>query len=225
MLKRIAKIYTDFNSKFGIPRQSSLAKKSIGRIVFEPEYRDYAYIKGIEDFSYLWLIWGFSENERKSFSATVRPPRLDKNKTVGVWASRSPFRPNGLGLSSVKLERVEFDDKYGNILVVSGVDMLNETPIYDIKPYIPYADIHEDALEGYTRNTKNHRLKVEFEKDLLDKIPEDKKEALIEILSLDARPSYDIYENKIYAMKYMNFDIKFIVDDNTLRVIDIEILV
>lgn len=175
LLEPIAYIYTDFNDKFGIPRQSGRCPSLIGKIVFTPKYRVPEALTAIEQFNYLWLIFDFTLSHRDDFSPTVRPPRLGGNKKVGVFASRSPFRPNNLGLSSVKLEKTDKNDTDGTFLIVSGVDILNGTPIYDIKPYIPYADCHPDATEGYTKDTKNHLLNVDFPFDLLKIIEECKR--------------------------------------------------
>lgn len=215
-LKPIAKIYTDFDEKFGIPRQSGRVGSLFGRIVFEPEFRNPDAVRGLEEFNYIWLIFDFSLSHRATFSPTVRPPRLGGNKRTGVFATRSPFRPNNLGLSSVKLERIERTNE-GVCLIVSGIDILNGTPIFDIKPYIPYADCHTDATEGFTEETKNHALKVEFPKDLLNIIPEEKRRAIIDCLSDDPRPSYT-EDGKFFRMKFSSFDIEFYVYGDNLTV-------
>lgn len=173
-LKPIAKIYTDFKDKFGIPRQSGRVPSLTGKIIFEPEFRDIEAIRGLEDFNYIWLIFDFTLAHRDKFSPTVRPPRLGGNKRMGVFATRSPYRPNNLGLSSVKLEKIEMTNE-GACLIVSGVDILNGTPIYDIKPYIPYSDCHTDATEGFTENTKGYKLQVVFPPELLERLPEEKE--------------------------------------------------
>ena len=162
-MKVIAYIYTDFPEKFGIPRQSGLVEGAIGKIIFEPEYRVAEAVRGLEAYSHIWVLWKFSESERKEWSPTVRPPRLGGNKRMGVFATRSPFRPNPIGLSSVRLERVELDEKFGPVLWVSGVDMLDGTPIYDIKPYLAYCDSHAEALCGFADEVKEHALKVTFD--------------------------------------------------------------
>lgn len=218
-LKPIAKIYTDFDEKFGIPRQSGRVSSLTGKIVFEPEFRSPEAIRGLEAFNYIWLIFDFSLSHRPTFSPTVRPPRLGGNKRTGVFATRSPFRPNNLGLSSVKLDRIEQTDE-GLCLIVSGIDILNETPIFDIKPYIPYSDCHTDATEGFTENTKNHFLNVEFPQELLDVIPKEKREAIVDCLADDPRPSY-IEDGKIFRMKFSSFDIEFHVYGNNLTVTDV----
>lgn len=220
-MKIIAKIYTDFPSKFGIPRQSGLVKELTGKIVFEAEYRNPEAVRGIEEFSHLWLLWKFSESKKEHWSATVKPPRLGGKKRMGVFATRSPFRPNDIGLSSVKLERVEVDEKLGPILWVSGVDLLDGTPIYDIKPYLPLSDCHLDATEGYTRETKIHKLSVEFPEELLNLYPEEKRKAALGILEQDPRPAYVQDENRIYGVPFAGYDIKFQVNGNDLKVCEL----
>lgn len=218
----IARIRTDFPSKFGIPRQSGIVPELVGRIVFEPEYRRPEAIRGIEDFSHLWLIWGFSESRRDDWSPTVRPPRLGGNKRVGVFATRSPFRPNGLGLSCVKLEKAEITAEDGPILLVSGVDMLDGTPIYDIKPYIPTSDLKPEASEGYTAETKLHKLEVSFENDLEDAVPVELRPALRGILENDPRPGYDDTPEKRYGLEFADMDVGFTVDGGKLTVVRVD---
>lgn len=218
-LKVIARIYTDFTTKFGIPRQSGLAELE-GIIVFEPEYQSDEALRGIEGFSHLWLIWDFSLAHRKKWSPTVRPPRLGGNKRMGVFATRSPFRPNPIGLSSVKLLGVEKTHK-GMVLRVSGADILSGTPIYDIKPYLPYTDSHPDAKGGFAEDRQKDFLKVEIENDLLNKIPKEKQAPLTEILSEDPRPHYIDNPNRIYGFEFSGFEVKFRVDGDTLYVTDI----
>lgn len=220
-MKIIAKIYTDFPSKFGIPRQSGLVKELTGKIVFEAEYRNPEAVRGIEEFSYIWLLWKFSESKKEHWSATVKPPRLGGKKRMGVFATRSPFRPNDIGLSSVRLEKVEVDPKEGPILWVSGVDLLDGTPIYDIKPYIPLSDCHLDASEGYTRETKEHKLFVEFPEELLNLYPKEKRKAVLGILEQDPRPAYVQDVNRIYGVPFAGYDIKFQVDGNYLKVCEL----
>lgn len=222
LIKPIAKIYTDFNDKFGIPRQSGRAPSLIGKIVFEPEYRNEAALRGIEDYSHLWLIFDFSQSHTESWSPTVRPPRLGGNKRLGVFATRSPFRPNSIGLSSVRLERLEKSKEDGLVLVVSGVDLLNETPIYDIKPYLPYTDCHSDAVGGFSEGYVDYKLDVEFSGDLLDIIPEDKRRAVIECLADDPRPAYQDDVNRVYNFSFSEFEIKFKVCLNVLTVIEVK---
>ncbi|MBE6915982.1 MAG: tRNA (N6-threonylcarbamoyladenosine(37)-N6)-methyltransferase TrmO [Ruminococcaceae bacterium] len=220
-IKPIAIIKTDFEDKFGIPRQSGRVPQLMGRVVFLPEYRNPDVLRGIEGFSHLWLIFDFSKAHRTEWSATVRPPRLGGNQRIGVFASRSPFRPNPLGLSAVKLVRVEQSENSLE-LVVSGVDLLNDTPIYDIKPYLPYADCQPDATDGYTAETKEYRLEVDFPEELLSTIPEAKREAVIGCLAEDPRPSYQADAERIYKMRFSDFDIHFQVDGKCLTVVDIQ---
>lgn len=223
-MKIIARIHTDLPNKFGVPRQAGLVKELTGKIVFEKEYRVPESLNGIEEFSHLWLIWQFSENIREEFSPTVRPPRLNGNKRKGVFATRSPFRPNPIGLSCVKLERVERTANEGVVLWVSGIDMMDGTPIYDIKPYITYTDSHPEAVQGFAENFVNYGLEVEITDELMSLIPTEKQQGLIGILRQDPRPSYQNDSEKIYGVRYMNFDVKFRVDNNKLIVTDIEIM-
>ncbi len=217
----IAHIYNDFPDKFGIPRQSRIVKEPTGTIIFEKEYRIREALDGIEDFSHLWLIWQFSENLRESWSPTVRPPRLGGEKRKGVFATRSPFRPNPIGLSCVKLEEVRHTEKYGDVLIVSGIDMMNGTPIYDIKPYIAYCDSIPNASEGFAKEVRDYELTVDFDDSLLNKIPKEIHKAVIGILKQDPRPAYHNNPERIYGVKYADFDIKFKVEGNVLTVIDI----
>ncbi|MBQ5765541.1 MAG: tRNA (N6-threonylcarbamoyladenosine(37)-N6)-methyltransferase TrmO [Clostridia bacterium] len=218
-IKVIAHIHNDFTTKFGIPRQSGLTDlESI--IVFEPEYQNADALRGIEGFSHLWLLWDFSLAHRKKWSPTVRPPRLGGNKRMGVFATRSPFRPNPIGLSSVKLLGVEKTHK-GMVLRVSGADILSGTPIYDIKPYLPYTDSHPDAKGGFAEDRQKDFLKVEIENDLLNKIPKEKQAPLTEILSEDPRPHYIDNPNRIYGFEFSGFEVKFRVNGDTLYVTDI----
>lgn len=221
-IRRIAAISSEFPSKFGIPRQSGLADTK-AEIIFEPEYASPEAVRGLEKFNYLWLIWQFSENTDSGWHATVRPPRLGGNTRVGVFATRSPFRPNALGLSSVKLESIEEREGIGPVLHVSGADLMDGTPIYDIKPYIPYADIHEDALEGFTGGTKDYRLKVMLgEKLLADSgFPPEKAESLRQVLAQDPRPSYQADPERRYGMEYAGYEIGFKVREDILEVTDI----
>lgn len=221
-IRRIAAISSEFPSKFGIPRQSGLADTK-AEIIFEPEYASPEAVRGLEKFNYLWLIWQFSENTDSGWHATVRPPRLGGNTRVGVFATRSPFRPNALGLSSVKLESIEEREGIGPVLHVSGADLMDGTPIYDIKPYIPYADIHEDALEGFTGGTKDYRLKVILgEKLLVDSgFPLEKAGSLRQVLAQDPRPSYQADPERRYGMEYAGYEIGFKVREDILEVTDI----
>jgi len=217
----IAHIENDFKEKFGIPRQSGRAPSVISRIVFEPQFRTSDALRGIEGFSHLWLIFDFSLSHKAEFTPLVRPPRLGGNEKVGVFASRSPFRPNSLGLSSVKLIKVEHTPNVGSTLIVSGADLMDKTPIYDIKPYLPFTDCHVDAVGGFADEKIGHKLSVDFPNPLKDKIPLAKIDALIECLSDDPRPSYQ-EDERIYGMKFSSFNVKFSVSGNTLTVCDVE---
>lgn len=220
-MKTIARIYTDFPEKFGIPRQSGLSS-DISRIVFEKPYRVSEALRGIEDYSHIWLIWSFSENENKEWSPTVRPPRLGGNKRIGVFATRSPFRPNPIGLSCVELLGVEHTKSDGDVLIVRGADLLCGTPIFDIKPYLPYVDCKPDARGSFAEQKKDYFLEVDFPDEFSEKIPEQKRNSLCEILSQDPRPSYIEDEQRIYGMKYAGFEIKFSVCQNKLYVKSVE---
>ncbi len=220
-MKVIARIHTDFTSKFGIPRQSSLVQELEGTVIFEPEYRNPEALRGLESFTHIWLLWGFSANDRQDWSPTVRPPRLGGNKRVGVFASRSPFRPNPIGMSCVKLTGIEKTDSFGTVLHVSGADILDNTPIYDIKPYLPYVDSHPDASNGFALTEKEGSLKVNFPTELLRQIPTAKHDALIAVLSQDPRPSYQEDENRVYGMEFAGFDVRFTVKDQVLTVTEI----
>ncbi len=215
-IKPIAYIYTDFKEKFGIPRQSRRAESLMGKIVFEKEFSSPEAIRGLEDFSHLWLIFEFTETEYKDGTMTVRPPRLGGNKRVGIFASRSPFRPNSLGLSCVKIEKIENSE-----IIVSGVDILDGTPIYDIKPYIPYCDAVFDAKGSFAEENKEHHLDVKFCENLINEIPEEKRKALIECLSDDPRPSYQD-DDREYIMLFSGYDIHFKINENILTVTSIE---
>ncbi len=222
LIKPIAHIYTDFTEKFGIPRQSGLIDELKGKIVFEPEYRRAEALKELDGFSHIWLIWHFSQVQTDNFSPTVRPPRLGGNKRVGVFASRSPFRPNSLGLSCVKLEKIDYESENAPVIYVSGIDILNGTPIFDIKPYIPVADLKSDAAEGYTADTKNYFADVDFPDSLLSKIPENKRSALIKILKNDPRPSYKADEAMRYGLSFAGFNIVFDANGDKIEVISVE---
>ncbi len=221
-MKVIGHIRTDFPSKFGIPRQSGLIDGLKGKIILEPEYRNPQVYKGIEEFSHIWLLWEFSEAKKEHWSATVKPPRLGGKTRMGVFATRAPFRPNNIGLSCVKLDRVEMDEKDGSVLWVAGVDLLDGTPIYDIKPYIPLTDCHPEASEGYTKETKIHELKVEFPEELLNQYPEEKRQAVLGILAQDPRPTYFQDPERVYGVPFAGFDVKFKVDGDTLVVCGLE---
>ena len=218
-MKTIAKIKTDFPTKFGIPRQSGIIDNE-ALIVFEEEYRNEQALKGIEGFSHIWLIWKFSETETDSFKPTVRPPRLGGNKRMGVFATRSPFRPNPIGLSSVKLLGVE-KTKEGLALRVSGADLMNNTPILDIKPYLPFTDCHPDASGGFAEEQINKNLQVVLSYELAQRIPNEKLEILKTVLSQDPRPHYIEDSDRVFGFNFMNYEIKFKVDNDTLTVTDI----
>lgn len=220
-MKIIGKVYTDMPDKFGIPRQSGLVKSLTGKIIFEPEYSVKEAFEGIEDFSHLWILWQFSENIRDEFSPTVRPPRLNGNTRKGVFATRSPFRPNPIGLSCVKLEKAEYTKNHGMVLYISGVDMKNETPVYDIKPYVSYCDCVKDAVSGFADDFKDYSLNVEFSQNHLCRIPEDKRQAIMGILSQDPRPAYQNQPDRIYGVRFLDFDVKFKVEDGVLTVTDV----
>ena len=220
-MKIIARIYTDFKEKFGIPRQSGLADGLVGRIVFEEEYRRPEALRGIEGYSHLWLIWNFSESERDTWSPTVRPPRLGGNRRVGVFATRSPFRPNPIGLSSVRLLGVEDTAREGKVLLVSGADLLDGTPIYDIKPYLAFTDSHPDAVCGFADGVRDYKLTVDFPEELSERIEKEKLQGLITLLENDPRPSYQDDPERIYGMLFSDREIKFRVESDRLIVTDI----
>ena len=217
----IAHIETDFNTKFGLPRQSGLCEELKGRIVFEPEYRREEAFRGLEGFSHIWVLWKFSEAEREEWLPTVRPPRLGGNKRVGVFATRSPFRPNNIGLSCVKLENIDYDCPDAPILHVSGIDMMNGTPVFDVKPYVPVADCKTDATDGFTQYTKDYSLAVNFSDELLCILTEEKRAGAKQMLSLDPRPSYITDEERVFGVEYAGFDIRFKVKENILTVCDV----
>lgn len=219
-MKIIARIYTDFKEKFGIPRQSGIAKDTVGKIVFEPEYRVPEALRGIEEYSHLWLIWNFSEAEREDWSPTVRPPRLGGNRRMGVFATRSPFRPNPIGLSSVRLLAVE-DTAQGKVLIVSGADILNGTPIYDIKPYLAYTDSHPDAICGFADGVMDYSVEVNIPENLRNGLSDEYLTALVSILSGDPRPSYKEDGERVYGMVYGNYEVKFSVSYGILTVVEI----
>ena len=218
----IARMHSDFATKFGIPRQSGLVEELRSTIVFEPEYRNPDTLRGIEDFSHLWIIWQFSEAVRQGWSPTVRPPRLGGNTRMGVFATRSPFRPNNLGLSSVKLLGVEHTEKYGTVLHVGGADLMDGTPIFDIKPYIPYGDCHPEATGGFTDKAGEFLLNVDFPPALLEKLPEEKRQAAIGVLSHDPRPSYQRKPDRVYGLTFGGFDIRFKVNGDVLTVLEVD---
>ena len=223
-IKPIAYIHNDFKEKFGIPRQSGRVSVIKSRIVFEPAFRVKEALRGIEEFSHIWLIFDFSESHRENWLPTVRPPRLGGNKRIGVFASRSPFRPNSLGLSCVKLIEVVKTENEGDALIVSGADLLDGTPIYDIKPYIPYSDCVPDAIGSFAEENKAHRLQVIFKKDFSKNFDTDFLNSVEECIADDPRPSYQNDNKRVYNMRFGNYDISFTVTDSTASIIDINMI-
>lgn len=217
----IARIHTDFPTKFGLPRQSGLVDSLKGVIVFAPKYRDPRALRGLEGFSHIWLIWKFSESVCEDWSPTVRPPRLGGNTTMGVFATRSPFRPNPIGLSCVRLESIDYDAPDGPVLHISGADLMDGTPIYDIKPYLPYADSHPDATGGFAQDVMDYALQVEFPEEWLALVPEDKREGLIGILEQDPRPGYRRNDSRRFGIRFADMDVRFTVSDSVLTVCEI----
>ena len=220
-MRPVARIRSDFPEKFGIPRQSGVVESLEAKIVFVPEFRVMDAVRGLEDFSHIWLIWEFSEAVRDTWSPTVRPPRLGGNVRMGVFATRSPFRPNPIGLSCVKLLKVEQDEALGPVLTVAGADLMDGTPIYDIKPYIPYADCHPEAMGGFTTKVDMKPLNVDFPAELLDKVPQEKRDALIGVLEQDPRPRYQKDPGRIYGLSFAGLEVKFSVEAQTLTVKEI----
>lgn len=218
----IANIHSDFPTKFGIPRQSGLVEELTAKIVFTPDYRAPEAVRGLEDFSHIWLIWQFSKAVREHWSPTVRPPRLGGNTRMGVFATRSPFRPNAIGLSCVRLLKVEPNTPEGPVLTVAGADLMDGTPILDIKPYIPYADCQMEATGGFTDTAGEFLLKVEFPPELLSMVPEDRREALIGVLRHDPRPSYQRKPERVYGMEFAGVNVRFRVEGEVLTVIEVE---
>ena len=216
-MKIIAHIKTDFKEKFGIPRQSGLVEETQGKIIFEKEYRTPEAFRGLEEFSHIWILWNFSKAEREEWSPTVRPPLLGGNKRMGVFATRSPFRPNPIGLSCVKLEKIEHTKEHGIVLYVKGADLMDGTPIYDIKPYLAYADSHPEATGGFTENLSERKVSVVIKDDNFYNIPTQKQKEIIKILEQDPTPSYK-KDGKIYGMSYGDYEVKFYIEDNTLYV-------
>ena len=218
----IARIRSDFASKFGIPRQSGVVESLTARVVFEPEYRVSEALRGLEEFSHLWLIWEFSEAKRESWSPTVRPPRLGGNERMGVFATRSPFRPNPIGLSCVRLLGIEHTAQEGDVLLVAGADLMDGTPIYDIKPYIPYADAHPEAAAGFTARPWKERLTVRCDEALLNVLPENKRQALLDVLAEDPRPSYQADAERVYGFVFAGHEVRFSVSGSVLTVRAVE---
>lgn len=221
-LKTIAHIRSDFPEKFGVPRQSGLVEGLIATIVLEPEYRSPDALRGLEGFSHLWLIWGFSGVKAEGFQPTVRPPRLGGNTRMGVFATRSPYRPNPIGLSSVRIESIEQDPALGPLIRVLGADLVDGTPIYDIKPYLPYADSHPEAMGGFAGQTPGPALRVSAPQELLARLAAEKRQVLLELLALDPRPSYQDDAERVYGMTFAGFEVKFRVSGEDLTVLDIQ---
>ena len=221
IIKPIAHIRSDFATKFGIPRQAGIVGELQSTLIFEPEYRDAEALRGIEGFSHLWLIWQFSENLRAGFSPTVRPPRLGGNERMGVFATRSPFRPNALGLSCVRLVSLEQTEEYGTVLHLAGADLMDGTPVYDVKPYVPYADCRPEALSGFAADS-GKTLNVRFDEGVKEKVPANKLAALTGVLANDPRPRYQHDPERVYAMEFAGMDVKFSVDGEELTVLNIE---
>ena len=221
-MKPIAHIYTDFKTKFGLPRQSGLIKEITGKIVFEKQYSIAEAFKGLEDFSHIWILWEFSQAKKESWKPTVRPPLLGGNKRMGVFATRSPFRPNSIGLSCVKLERIDYETDLGTIIYVSGCDIMNGTPIYDIKPYLPYCDSVPDAVGGLTETLGERKLEVSIDDALLGRVPEEKRDELIGVLAGDPRPSYQDDSEREYGFEFADFEVGFRVEGKKLIVTRIE---
>ncbi len=217
-MKIIARIRTDFSTKFGIPRQSGIVEELRGTVVFEPEYRDESALRGLEGFSHIWLIWQFSQAVREGWSPTVRPPRLGGNTRLGVFATRSPFRPNAMGLSCVRLVGIEHTAREGSVLHVAGADLLDGTPIFDVKPYVPYADARPDALGGFAAAGAEKPLRVDFPAHLLEKVPQERRSALTGVLSCDPRPSYQDDPQRVYGLDFGGYNVKFTVGGETLTV-------
>ena len=221
-MKPIARIYTDFPDKFGIPRQSGIVKELKGRVVFEPPYRDYRAVKELSEYSYIWLLWLFSRSEREEWSPTVRPPRLGGNTRVGVFATRSPYRPNPIGMSAVKLDRVVLDESLGPVLEVSGIDIVDGTPILDIKPYLTFADSYPNAVCGFADRLYGQQLAVIIPESILKTIPDDLTDALKGILAEDPRPRYQNDPERVYGFAFGKYEVKFKVDGEILTVISVE---
>lgn len=221
-MKKIAVIHTDFPEKFGVPRQSGLVPELKGEIIFEKEYAVNEAVRGLEEYSHIWLLWEFDRNESKEWSPTVRPPRLGGDKRMGVFATRSPFRPNSIGMSVVKLDKVEIRSGVGPVLLVSGIDLVDKTPIIDIKPYLPHVDSVKDAVGGFAERVKDYSLKVEASEEVLKELPKDMVEPLFKVLSNDPRPSYQNDPERVYGMLYGAYNVKFTVSNGILSIKNIE---
>ncbi len=219
-IKKIGVLRTDFPTKFGLPRQSGISNNIKAKLIFEPEFRDESCIRGLEGFNYVWVIWGFSECEGR-YQKTVRPPRLGGNKRMGVFATRSPFRPNSLALSCLKLEKIEISKTHGPVLHFSGADMMDNTPVYDIKPYVPHADLKVDAIGGFADSVAEYRLNVIISDELKSILPEDKIDELIDALREDPRPSYIENDDRVYGFYFDKYEIKFKVSEKSLTVTEV----
>ncbi len=220
-MKPIAHIYTDFDEKFGVPRQSGIINELTAKVVFLPEYRQPEAFRGLSEFSHIWLLWDFHQAKKENWSATVKPPMLGGNTRMGVFATRSPFRPNSIGLSSVRLLEVEFTDDLGPVLHVAGADMVNGTPIYDVKPYLPYTDSHPEAVGGFTEGLETVALTVEFPPELLELIPAEKREGLLALLASDPRPRYQEDPTRRYGVAFAGFDVRFFVEGDVVKVCEV----
>ncbi len=221
-LKIIARIRTEFPDKFGVPRQSGLVEALQGQIIFEPDFRNTDALRGLEDFSHIWLLWSFSQAIRQGWTPTVRPPRLGGNTRLGVFATRSPFRPNPIGLSSVKLERIDLHTPEGPVLHVRGADLMDNTPIYDIKPYLPFVDSRPDASGGFAAPLRDYALQVEIPQAVLRQIPSQRLDSLRAVLSQDPRPAYQQDPQRVYGMDFAGLRVKFTVSGNVLAVLSVE---
>ena len=220
-IKEIGYLKTAFPTKFGVPRQSGVSKSSPATLIFNEEYRVPEALSGLEGYSHVWVIWGFSEAKYEKFSPTVRPPRLGGNRRVGVFASRSPFRPNSLGLSVLKLEGIEKDPKYGHVLVLSGADMMDSTPVYDIKPYLPFADCVPEASGGFTDTLGDFLLEVNIPSEIKDKLSSELYECLVDCLRNDPRPSYIDTPSRVFGFPFDKYEVKFTVEGKNLTVISL----
>lgn len=220
-IKQIAVFHSPLTSKFGVPRQSGVARNLEGEIVFEKEYRTPDAIRGMEEFDYLWLVWGFSANKHEAKGVTVRPPRLGGNEHLGVFATRSPYRPNPIGLSSVRIKSIDYEGKDGPVIHVLGADLMDGTPIYDIKPYIPYADAHPDARGGFTDTKQWETLEVVIPEELTRQLTESERQNLVDVLAQDPRPQYHDDPERVYGMPFKEWDVKFRVEGKTLFVVDL----
>lgn len=224
IIEKIGVIHTDFPTKFGVPRQSGLADALTGRIVMEPRYRRREAFRGLEAYSHIWVLWEFSEAKREQWSATVKPPRLGGKVHMGVFATRSPFRPNPIGLSCLELKKIEEDEKLGPVLYVAGIDMMDGTPVYDIKPYLPHVDAYPQARGGFSQEVKDYGLRVEFPAEKLCVLPQEKRAGAVQFLSQDPRPPYHNHPEQIYKIAYAGYDIHFQVQEEVLTVRDVILL-